>query len=225
MIGEPGPDEVLVEVPADGRTRRPGPGHTLAGTVVALGPGADPDLDGRPVVARVASVRPDGRVVVPASAVVVLPEGLDPERAAALFDDAATALRALARTPVHPGEDVLVLPAADGPGALLVRLLTAAGARVVGAARGEHATRLVRELGAVHVVDHGRRGWVGDVHALLPRGPAVVFDGAGGTVGRAAAWLVAEGGRYTSYGTALGPAPDLGPCEPRARGITVTRSP
>ena len=41
------------------------------------------------------------------------------ERAAALFDDAATALRVLARTPVQPGEDVLVLPAADGPGALL----------------------------------------------------------------------------------------------------------
>ncbi|MEV1290810.1 zinc-binding dehydrogenase [Pseudonocardia sp. NPDC049635] len=218
MDGEPGPDEVLVDV----GLRFPGPGHGLVGTVTAVGPGVDPGLRGRPVVTRSRPGRPAVRVVVAASA--VLPEALGPGQAAALVDDAATALRVLAGTPVRAGEDVLVVPAADGPGALLVRLVTDAGARVVAAAHGAHAMRLARELGAVHVVDHGNRGWVTQVHELLPRGPAVVFDGAGGLVGRAAAWLVAQGGRYTSYGTALGPAPDLGPCEPRARGITVTTS-
>ncbi|BBG02122.1 MULTISPECIES: zinc-binding dehydrogenase [Pseudonocardia] len=223
MNTEPGRGELLVDVGA----QRPGPGtgHTLAGTVTALGPGVDPELRGRTVVTRTGRGRPDARIVVTASTVVALPDGIDAARAAVLFDDAGTALAALERTPVRRGEDVLVLPAADGPGALLVRLLADAGARVVGAARGEQATRLARELGAAQVVDHGHRDWVAQVHALLPRGPAVVFDGAGGTIGRAAAWLVAEGGRYDSYGTALGPAPDLGPCEPRARRITVTRSP
>ncbi|GAA1378906.1 hypothetical protein GCM10009613_00710 [Pseudonocardia kongjuensis] len=229
MDGEPGRGEVTVCVAVPGPvdaaagtgSGRHGPGRTVAGTVTVLGPGVPACLRGRPVLTRAEDGVADRRLVVPADDVVVLPGRPGPEPAAGLADDAGTALRALALTPVRAGQDVLVLPAATGPGALLVRLLTDAGARVVGVVRGARAARSALGLGAVHAVDHGRRGWVAGVHALLPAGPAAVFDGAGGTVGRAAAWLVADGGRYTSFGTAFGPAPDFGPCEPRARRITV----
>ncbi|ALE76255.1 hypothetical protein FRP1_12335 [Pseudonocardia sp. EC080625-04] len=235
----PGDGEVLVDVGAAGVLwvdtairRGAGPPHlaadppyvpggVVAGTVTGLGAGVDPDLHG----ARVALRAPHGgyaeRVVAPASSLVAVPDGVDLGAAAALFGDGATALALLERTPVHPGEHVLVLPAAGGLGSLLVQLVTAAGGRVVGAARGVARGRQVRELGAEHVVDHGRPGWVAELHALLPRGPAVVFDGVGGTAGRSAAWLVADGGRYSSYGAVGGPPPEPGPCEERSRRLTV----
>jgi NADPH2:quinone reductase len=86
----------------------------------------------------------------------------------------------------------------------------------VAAARGDAKTGLARSLGAAEVVDYGEDGWtdrVGTVDAVL--------DGAGGALGRAAFGLVADGGRFVSYGTADGEfaSPDLD--EARRRGLTV----
>ncbi|MBC3192093.1 zinc-binding dehydrogenase [Pseudonocardia sp. C8] len=235
----PGDGEVLVEVAAAGVSRvdtavRRGqgpphlaaappyvPGGAVTGTVAGIGTGVDPALRGRRVAARAAGGGYAERVVVPASELVTVPDGVGSGAAAALLDDGATALGLLERTPVRRGEHVLVLPAGCGPGSLLVQLVASAGGRVIGAVRGADRHDRVRALGAEHVVDHARPGWVAEVHALVPHGPAVVFDGVGGTAGRAAAWLVADGGRYSSFGTAGGPAPELGPCEERSRRLTT----
>ncbi|ANY10420.1 hypothetical protein AFB00_26250 [Pseudonocardia sp. HH130630-07] len=198
------------------------PGGAVAGVVTGLGAGADPGLHGARVLLRAPGGGHAERVAAPVPSLVPIPDGLGSGPAAALLDDGGTALGLLERTPVHPGEHVLVLPAAGGLGSLLVQLVTAAGGRVIGAARGESRQQRVRALGAEYVVDHSRPGWVAELHDLLPRGPAVVFDGVGGPAGRSTAWLVAEGGRYSSYGTAAGPPPELGPCEERARRLTVS---
>ncbi|MEQ3553724.1 zinc-binding dehydrogenase [Pseudonocardia nematodicida] len=215
------------------------PGGTVAGTVTGLGAGVGPDLLGRRVVARAPAGGYAERVAVRTDELTAVPDGLDLPSAAALAGDGAVALALLERTPVRPGEHVLVLPAAGAAGSLLVQLVTAAGGRVIGGARGTARQDLVRALGAEHVVGHSAarnhsaggphgdqgtcaaRGWMAEVHALVPRGLDVVFDGVGGDVGRSAAWLVADGGRYSSYGTADGRPVVVGSAETRSRRLTV----
>ncbi|MEJ8280723.1 quinone oxidoreductase family protein [Pseudonocardia spirodelae] len=248
----PGDGEVLVDVEAAGvfwldtRIRRGQgpprhaaappyvPGGTVAGTVTAIGAHVDPALLGTRVAGRGRDGGYAERVAAAAADLVPVPDGLDAGAAVALFGDGNTALALLESTPVRRGEHVLVLPAAGGAGSLLVQLVAAAGGRVTGLVRGAERGALVLGLGAEHVVDHvvehgadhgaghGSDGWVEQVHALVPAGPAVVFDGVGGPAGRSAAWLVADGGRYTSYGVAGGPPPLLGAVEARARRLTVT---
>lgn len=68
---------------------------------------------------------------------------------------------------------------------LLVQLAHAAGAKVVGAARGERKLDLVRRHGARLAVDYTEPDWTDRVRAETG-GVDVVFDGAGGPIGYAA---------------------------------------
>jgi NADPH2:quinone reductase len=66
---------------------------------------------------------------------------------------------------------------------------------VVGAARGERKLAAVRAQGAVAAIDYSGRDWPGRVPAALGGDrPAVVLDGVGGDIGRAAFAITAGGG-------------------------------
>jgi NADPH:quinone reductase len=201
------------------------PGNGVAGTVSAVGSSVDPELVGRRVLARVGTPVggvqvPTGgyaeRAVAPAAALIEVPDGLAFRDAIGFLHDGTTALGLLHHAAVAPGQRVLVTAAGGSLGALLVPLLTAAGARVVGAARGERKLALVRDWGADHVVDYTDPGWttrVGEVD--------VVFDGAGASLGEAAFELVAAGGRFLSYGAAAGNFPTIDPAVAAAREVRV----
>ena len=66
--------------------------------------------------------------------------------AAAVIHDGPTALRIVRLVDVLPGEHVPVLGAAGGMGILLVQLLLARGAQVIGAARGQAKMDAVRHV-------------------------------------------------------------------------------
>ncbi|SDG48713.1 zinc-binding dehydrogenase [Pseudonocardia oroxyli] len=214
----PGPGEVLVGVevagvlfldtlirrggaPAFGITPPYVPGRGAAGGVLAVGPDVEPSWVGRRVLV-------DGpgtyaaEVAAPVPSLVPVPDGLDLADAMALLHDGGTALALVGAVGVRPGETVLVLPAAGGAGSVLVQLARRSGARVVGAARGRKLG-LVRSLGADLAVDYGEPGWADAVRRRVGQ-VDVVFDGVGGTLGAEAFGLVAEGGRYSGYGTAGG---------------------
>jgi NADPH2:quinone reductase len=187
------------------------PGNGVSGHVAAVGDGVDPAWAGRPVVARTGSHGGSGgyseRALVPVGRLVAVPEEVDLGVAAALLHDGATALGLLAATPVKPGETVLVVGAAGGMALLLARLARAAGARVIGAARLAGAPRrtekldAIRRAGAEAVVDYGSPDWTGRVvEASGGAGPDVVFDGVGGSLGKAAFEIVAGGGRFSAHG-------------------------
>ncbi|MDN5917734.1 MAG: zinc-binding dehydrogenase [Pseudonocardia sp.] len=232
----PGPGQIVVDVEAVGvlwldtqirQGRGPEqfavappyvPGGTVGGTVSAAGPGAGDSWLGRRVLVHSAVGGYAERVPAETTALVPVPDGLGLPEATALLDDGTTALALLERTPVRPGEHVLVLPAAGGLGSLLVQMAASAGATVIGAARGSAKADLVRSLGATHVVDYAEDGWSDAVRRLVPDGPGVVFDGIGGAVGATAAALVTDGGRFSSYGVAGG-APTVVPPE---RRVTAT---
>lgn len=157
------------------------------------------------------------QAVVPESELLPIPDGLTDQQAVALLHDGPTLQSLLDAVAPSPGERVLVLAAAGGAGVLLVQELTRRGVHVVGAARGSVKTGLVRSLGAAEVVDYGSPSWTSRVRSV-----DAVLDGAGSALGRAAFGIVADGGRFVSYGTAGGEFASPDPNEAAQRRIAVT---
>ncbi len=193
------------------------PGNGVGGTVTALGPGTDPAWLGRRVISSTGGSGGYAELAaVPADGLHPVPDGLALDDATALLADGRTARLLLETAAPAPGARVLVTAAAGGVGTLLVQLATAAGAHVVAAAGGPSKLALAAELGAAETADYLRPDWT--------RGPApvdLVLDGVGGTLGRAAAGLLRDGGKLLSYGLASGSWTDLPPAEAAARDLTV----
>ncbi|MFY2562833.1 zinc-binding dehydrogenase [Corallococcus terminator] len=199
------------------------PGFGVGGTVRAVGAGVDPGWVGRRVIAN--TEQHGGyaeRAVVSARKMVAVPDGLELRDATALRSDGPTALGLMEKAAIRPGQWVLVTAAGGGMGVLLVQLAHAAGARVIGAARGERKLELIRQLGADVVVDYSQPGWAQKVmDATDGRGADVVFDGAGGELGRAAFGVTAHGGQFSAHGAPAGGFTEIDTAEAERRHISV----
>lgn len=193
------------------------PGGAAAGRVVAAGRWVDESWLGRRVVATPGRSAYADLVVSGLDHVLAVPDGLDLRAAAALGHDGVTGTLILDRVAIEPGDRVLILAAAGGMGALLVQAAHAAGAEVIGAARGAAKLDLVRRLGADATVDYTVDGWTDAVGAV-----DVLLDGAGGELGRAATDLVADGGRISVHGASSGDFAAVDPEGLRARRIGLT---
>lgn len=200
------------------------PGSGVAGEVVAVGDGVDDGWQGRTVVGHTGQTGGYAeRAVVATEALVAVPDGVDLRAAAALMHDGRTALGLADRVPLDPQQRVLVMGAGGGLGLLLVQLAHAAGAQVLGAARGERKLALARESGADVTVDYSAPDWVDQVReATGGAGVSVVFDGVGGGLGRAAFELTARGGRVSTHGAPSGAFAAIDSEEAARREVTVT---
>ncbi|WP_086820647.1 zinc-binding dehydrogenase [Allokutzneria sp. NRRL B-24872] len=188
------------------------PGDGIAGRVTAAGEGAEAWV-GAEVVARTPGAYAE-RVVVGVKDLAKVPEGLGVQTAAALVHDGATALGVFDNAQVKPGERVLVTAAAGGLGILLVQLARAAGATVIAAARGREKLELAREHGASEAVDYTEPGWAERVGSA-----DVVFDGAGGEIGRAALGIAKRW--FSAHGASSGGFATNGATTGGASGVTV----
>lgn len=199
------------------------PGDGVAGEVISIGEGVDPAWVGRRVVAR--SGEPGGyaeQAAAPVERLIPVPDGLGLREAAALLHDGPTALALFENARVRPEDWVLVVAAAGGLGILLVQLAHAAGARVIGAARGERKLDLARQLGADAVVDYSEPSWAEQVQeATGEAGVDAVFDGVGGAVGQAAFGAMARGGRFSAHGAPSGAFARIEPQDAQRLGVTV----
>ncbi|MFJ4684786.1 zinc-binding dehydrogenase [Streptomyces sp. NPDC088789] len=200
------------------------PGGGGAGRVLSVGAGVDPGLVGRHVLARGVGGYAE-RMVAEAEELVEVPEGVASPEAAALLHDGVTAQMLLAEGEPQRGEWVLVAAAAGGAGSLLVQLAKEAGARVIGAARGERKLSLARELGAEVTVDYAEPGWRERVvEATGGAGVDLAYDGAGGALGREVFDTVRKGGRFITYGSGGGALADIDPDQARQRDVTVVNA-
>lgn len=218
------------------------PGGGVAGEVVAVGPGVDRRWFGRRVVARTGASEPHAAVetvaqlaqrdshtggyaeyaVVPAGILIPVPADVGLPEAAALVNDGMTAMMLAEAAGIQREEWVLVTPAGGGVGSLLVQSAHAAGARVIGAARGERKLELARDNGADATVDYDQAGWVERVWALTDgHGADVVLDGIGGTVGEASLGLTARGGRFVGYGAPSGEFTQIDPDGASRAGVNA----
>ncbi|GAA3228013.1 zinc-binding dehydrogenase [Nonomuraea helvata] len=237
---EPGPGQVVVQVAAIGipfvETQiRSGsapvplpvppiiPGNGVGGTVIAVGPEADPALAGRRVVT---SLGGSGgyaeKAVAEAAGLIPVPDGLGLNDAVALLADGRTALGLHRSAEPRPGEWVLVESAAGGLGTLLVQLALGAGAQVIATASSRRKLDLAAKLGAHVTLDYTEPGW--DERARRATGGAgvqVAYDGVGGEIGRTSFGLVAPGGRFLMFGAAGGSLTDVSSAEFLRRGVDL----
>lgn len=219
-----GPNEVLIKVEAVGMNfsdvlRRRGdnypmpsptpfiPGSEVAGTIAAIGQGVSGMALGSMVYATPRAGGYAQYVVVPADAVIPVPEGITAPQATALVIQgltAAFALRDAGR--LGAGESVLIEAAAGGVGSFAVQLARLSGAgTIIAAASSEDKRRLALQLGADHAVDYTASNWPSQVRELTGgRGADIILEMTGGdTVGQALDAL-ADFGRMVVYGQASG---------------------
>ncbi|MGY1823602.1 alcohol dehydrogenase catalytic domain-containing protein [Geodermatophilus sp. SYSU D00079] len=136
------------------------------------------------------------QLVVPASATVPVPDGVDLPTAATLCCSGTTALHAVDVSGVTPGQDAVVY-GVGGVGLTLVQVLREAGVRVIAVARSAQRLALATELGAEVTVDASRQDVAAAVRrATGGRGADVVFELVG-TRETGAAALAALGKRGT----------------------------
>ena len=183
-------------------------GMEAAGTVEALGPGADGPAPGT----RVAVFGGHGGLAefgcFPAARAVALPEGVAFEYAAALQIAHGTSHVALERRArLQPGETLLVLGAAGGVGLAAVEIGKLMGARVIACASGPEKLAAAREAGADHLID----AQTGDIREECKAlgGADVVVDPVGGDPFRAALRACRPEARILVIGFASGEVPQI----------------
>ena len=178
----------------DGVSRTPTiPSHEVSGVIADIGSGVTDFRPGDEVYGLVRFDR-DGAaaqyVTVPAADLAARPMTVSHTVAAALPLAGLTALQALVdHAKVRPGEDVLVLGAAGGVGALAVQLANILGANVTATVRTDTGD-LVRDFGAKRVIDVRSE-------AFDDGGPAydVVIDTVGGETLDRSYSVLRRGGR------------------------------
>jgi NADPH:quinone reductase-like Zn-dependent oxidoreductase len=170
-------------------------GYEVAGTILELGDGVVGLTPGQRVVAGTQFGGYASQVVVAASDVVPLPDGLSFEQGAAIPVNYGTAWAGLIGFgSLQPGERVLVHSAGGGVGIAATQIAKRTGAEVYGTASpGKHAR--CEELGVDHAIDYTRSGW----ERGLPKFD-VILDAVGGKSFRTGYDLLRPGGRLVAFG-------------------------
>jgi len=220
-----GPDDIRIAMraasvnPVDGKLRSgllvamtgpitgpTGTGRDGAGVVVEAGANVDPALMDKTV----AFLTPReittwaGQVVLPASLVTPVPEGIDARTAAALPLVGLCAWRALVDVAqVHTGQRVLIHAAAGGIGHIAVQLAKHLGAEVIGTCSAANRD-FVRGLGADRVVAYDKENFADVLQDI-----DVVYDVIGGAVHTDSARVLARDGVLVYLHAAPVDTPDL----------------
>jgi NADPH:quinone reductase len=233
-----GPGEVLLRVRAAGvnfadTQRRSGTagrqvplpailGSEAAGIIVAVGNGVNPMLRGLRAVGLASEAQAE-LVRMPASEVVLLPDGVDFEVGAALPVQGLTAYHLLHTVDwVTPGMTLLVHAISGGVGLMLLQLAKAAGARVLGTTSTEAKAEVARKLGADAVLV-APKDLAMEVLALTGgQGVNLVFDSVGRATAEASLRCLAPFGHLVFFGTASGPPPPLDVESLYARSLKVS---
>lgn len=222
----PGPGEVLMRSTAIGLNfidtyhrsglypvELPAPlGVEAAGVVETVGDGVPGLVPGD----RVATFGPARGAyatarIVPAAALVKLPDDISDETAAAAMLKGCTTEFLIERCGrVEAGWPVLVHAAAGGVGLLLVQWLKAAGAMVIGTTGTEAKAALARAAGADHVLLAEQPDLAARVRELTSgEGVRVTFDGVGKATFATSLDSTARRGLVISFGNASGPVGDV----------------
>jgi len=193
----PSPGQVVVHVAAAGLkfmdtgvrgglfwTEMPLPrtlGVEGSGHVLATGAGVENVRPGQ----RVAWIYVRGsyaeRLLVPADALVAVPDAIDDRTAAAVMMQGLTASHfATDFYPVQSGDVALVHAAAGGVGMMLTQIIKLRGGHVIGRVSSEEKVEAARKVGADHVIVDAQGRFAEDAIRLSGgEGVHVVYDGSG----------------------------------------------
>jgi len=143
---------------------------------------------------------------LPASQLVLLPDDVSEETAAALMLKGMTAEYLLHRAHrVKAGDALLVHAAAGGVGLLLCQWARSLGARVIGTVSTEAKAELARAHGCEHPIVTRSYTFADKIRQLTGgRGADVIYDGIGREAARENLAALARRGHWVSYGHATG---------------------
>jgi len=146
------------------------------------------------------------KVLVPARALVCLPEGVDFDTSAALTLAGSTAMHMLTnRAHVNPGDWVLAIGGASGVGSAAIQIAKQLGARVISTGSTEAKRALARNLGAEFVVDANDPQWPAEIRKITNKhGVDVIVEHVGGDVLGKCFDCLARGGTIVTCGATAG---------------------
>lgn len=223
----PGAGEVLIQVKAAGvnypdalmvmgeyQMKPPlpfTPGAEAAGIVEAVGEGVNHLQVGQAVAAYHGTGAFATHLLVPASSVMPIPEGISFDTAATLPLAYGTSMHALVqRGQLAAGETLLVLGAAGGVGLAAIMIGKALGAQVIAGVSSEEKAGVARQHGADHIINYSAENLREQLKTFTKgRGPDVIFDPVGGDFSESAFRSIAWGGRHLVVGFAGGGIPKL----------------
>jgi NADPH:quinone reductase len=184
-------------------------GSECAGRVVALGAGVSGVAEGDHVATASGIGTHAEFALVDADEAVPVPDGVEPELAAAAMLQGMTAHYLVNSTyPVQAGDAVLVHAAAGGVGQLLVQLAKAKGARVVATVGSAAKVDKARSVGGDDVIRYDEvDDLAAAVRELVPDGVHAAFDGVGKATFEASLASLRRRGMLVLYGGASGQVP------------------
>ncbi len=164
--------------------------------------------------------------LIPVEHLVVLPDFLPDEQAAAVMIKGLTAQYLLRSTyRVQPGDTILVHAAAGGVGILLCQWACHLGATVIGTVGSDSKAELARANGCHHTIVYTRETFVDRVREITGGvGVPVVYDSVGRATWEGSLDCLRPLGMMVTYGNASGPVPAFEPAILAQKGsLFVTR--
>ena len=148
---------------------------------------------------------------IPAHRLLVLPDGIAFDTAAAMMLQGLTAAYLLRRTyRVQPGDAVLIHAAAGGVGLIACQWAKALGATVIGTVGSAAKAELAKAHGCDHVINYASENFTQRVREITGgEGVAVVYDGVGKDTFAGSLDALRPLGMMVSYGNASGPVPPV----------------
>jgi NADPH:quinone reductase-like Zn-dependent oxidoreductase len=146
------------------------------------------------------------QILVPASALVHLPDAVSFENSAALTLAASTAMHMLTRrTHVCQGHWVLVIAGASGVGSAAIQIAKQLGAYVIATGSTQEKRDFSKKLGADYTVDITLNDWPAEVRKITQkRGVDVVVEHVGGDILLGCFNCLARGGTIVTCGATAG---------------------
>jgi NADPH2:quinone reductase len=164
--------------------------------------------------------------LVPAAALMKLPDGIRCETAAAMTMRGLTSAYLLRRIwPLQAGDSILLHAAAGGVGLIVAQWAKLLGLTVIGTVSTEAKAEVARAHGCDHVILYGREDVAKRVRELTGgAGVSVVYDSVGKDTFAASLDSVKRRGLVVVVGTASGPVPPLDVTQLAIKGsVYVTR--
>ncbi len=164
------------------------------------------------------------QVALRADQVVPVPDGVDPEVAAAVMLQGMTAHYLVNDTfPLGEGDKCLIHAGAGGVGLLLIQMAKMRGATVFSTVGTPEKAKLATGAGADHVVLYRDVDFAEEIEAVAGvRGLDVVYDGVGKTVFEKSLTLIRPRGMMATFGNASGPVDPISPLD-LAPSLFLTR--
>ncbi len=241
-VPQPGPGEVLIRVAAAGVNRPdvlqrmgyypppPGasdlPGLEVAGTVVAVGPGGDPELMGQAMCALVAGGGYAEYCTAPVGSCLPVPAGFSMAEAAALPETVFTVWHNLfERAWVKEGDTVLVHGGTSGIGTTAIGLCQLFDIRIIVTCGSADKCAAAMALGATHAVDYLADDYVEAVKTFTGgRGVDAMLDMVGGDYLPRNLACLAEDGRHVTIAFQRGMKVEIDIADVMRRRLTLTGS-